>query len=104
MLARQDQKGIVTNITSFIYPDNSSIINLEQHIDTENRLFFMRLSKWLYLCLEYEHCLYGLLLRNLADYQQLIDKLEKCTIHFGIDFMKVPVTKSTKAEIEARQL
>ena len=45
MLARQDQKGIVTNITSFIYPDNGSIINLEQHIDTENRLFFYALGK-----------------------------------------------------------
>lgn len=45
MLARQDQKGIVTNITSFIYLDNGSIINLEQHIDTENRLFFYALGK-----------------------------------------------------------
>lgn len=45
MLARQDHKGIVTNITSFIYPDNGSIINLEQHIDTENRLFFYALGK-----------------------------------------------------------
>ena len=91
MLARQDHKGIVTNITSFIYPDNGSIINLEQHIDTENRLFFYALGKVAIIFVsKYEHCLYGLLLRNLADYQQLIDKLEKCTIHFGIDFMTVP--------------
>jgi len=44
MLTRQDQKGIVTNITSFIYQHNGNIINLEQHIDTENRLFFYALE------------------------------------------------------------
>ena len=58
--------------TSFIYPDNGSIINLEQHIDTENRLFFYALGKVAIIFVsKYEHCLYGLLLRNLADYQQL---------------------------------
>jgi len=44
MLTRQDQKGIVTNITNFICQHNGNIINLEQHIDTENRLFFYALE------------------------------------------------------------
>jgi len=39
-----DQGGIVANATKFIHENNGNIINLEQHVDREIQLFFMRLE------------------------------------------------------------
>ncbi len=44
MLTCKDQKGILANITNFIYQHDGNIINLEQHTDTKSKLFFMRLE------------------------------------------------------------
>ena len=44
MVTCKDQKGILANVTNFIYHHNGNIINLEQHTDTKSKLFFMRLE------------------------------------------------------------
>lgn len=39
-----DQKGIVVAVTEFIYKNKGNIIRLEQHIDKETNVFFMRVE------------------------------------------------------------
>lgn len=39
-----DQKGIVAAVTEFIAKNNGNIIDLDQHVDTEEKIFFMRVS------------------------------------------------------------
>ncbi len=39
-----DRKGIVIAITEFIYRNQGNILYLEQHVDTERQLFFMRVE------------------------------------------------------------
>jgi formyltetrahydrofolate deformylase len=39
-----DKPGIVTNVTKFIHENNGNVINLEQHVDRENKRFFMRIE------------------------------------------------------------
>ena len=39
-----DQKGIVISITEFIFKNGGNILYLDQHVDTEPRVFFMRIE------------------------------------------------------------
>lgn len=39
-----DQKGIVAKVTEFLHWHNGNIINLDQHVDSENKFFFMRVE------------------------------------------------------------
>jgi formyltetrahydrofolate deformylase len=39
-----DQKGIVLAVTDFIFKNNGNVIYLDQHVDYENRMFFMRIE------------------------------------------------------------
>ncbi|MDW7695590.1 formyltetrahydrofolate deformylase [Flammeovirgaceae bacterium SG7u.111] len=39
-----DQKGIVASVTSFLQENKGNVIYLDQHVDTERKMFFMRLE------------------------------------------------------------
>jgi formyltetrahydrofolate deformylase len=39
-----DQKGIVISITEFIFKNGGNILYLNQHVDTERQIFFMRIE------------------------------------------------------------
>jgi len=39
-----DQKGIVAKVTEFLHWHNGNIINLDQHVDSESKYFFMRVE------------------------------------------------------------
>ena len=39
-----DQKGIVISITEFIFKNGGNILYLDQHVDTERQVFFMRIE------------------------------------------------------------
>ena len=39
-----DQKGIVISITEFIFKNGGNILYLDQHVDTERQVFFMRVE------------------------------------------------------------
>jgi formyltetrahydrofolate deformylase len=39
-----DQKGIVISITEFIFANGGNILYLDQHVDTERQVFFMRIE------------------------------------------------------------
>lgn len=39
-----DQSGLVATVTRFIHENNGNIINLEQYVDPEEKVFFMRLE------------------------------------------------------------
>jgi formyltetrahydrofolate deformylase len=39
-----DQKGIVISITEFIFKNGGNILYLDQHVDTEHQVFFMRIE------------------------------------------------------------
>lgn len=39
-----DQPGIVTNVTSFIHQNGGNIVYLDQHVDHNNCVFFMRIE------------------------------------------------------------
>ena len=39
-----DQKGIVISVTEFIYKNGGNILYLDQHVDTERQVFFMRIE------------------------------------------------------------
>jgi formyltetrahydrofolate deformylase len=54
-----DQKGIVAKVTEFISENNGNILYLEQHVDHENKEFFMRVE-W-----------------NLADFSIPSDKISE---------------------------
>lgn len=40
----KDQPGIVVSITDFIFNNGGNILNLDQHVDTEQQKFFMRVE------------------------------------------------------------
>ena len=44
-----DQPGIIANVTNFIANNNGNIIYIDQHVDREQNIFFMRLES------EFEH-------------------------------------------------
>lgn len=39
-----DKKGIVVSVTEFIHQNNGNIESLDQHVDHENKVFFMRVQ------------------------------------------------------------
>lgn len=39
-----DSSGIVATVTEFIYSNNGNILYLNQHVDIENKIFFMRVE------------------------------------------------------------
>lgn len=39
-----DRKGIVSAVTQFLYANEGNIIDLEQHVDIDERMFFMRVE------------------------------------------------------------
>ncbi len=39
-----DQKGIVISITEFIFKNGGNILYLDQHVDTEHKVFFLRIE------------------------------------------------------------
>lgn len=39
-----DQKGIVIAVTEFIFKNGGNILRLDQHVDTEQKVFFMRVE------------------------------------------------------------
>ena len=39
-----DQKGIIAEVTQFIYGHMGNILYIDQHVDRENQAFFMRLE------------------------------------------------------------
>lgn len=40
----QDQKGIIADVTQFIYSNKGNILYIDQYVDRENKAFFMRLE------------------------------------------------------------
>ena len=44
LISCPDQKGIVAEITNFIYQHNGNIEHADQHIDSQTKTFFMRLE------------------------------------------------------------
>ncbi|MFQ5787630.1 MAG: ACT domain-containing protein, partial [Thermodesulfobacteriota bacterium] len=39
-----DRKGLVASVTEFIFKNNGNIITLDQHIDAQKKVFFMRVE------------------------------------------------------------
>jgi len=39
-----DQKGLVAAVTDFLYKNNGNILDLEQYVDKDNSIFFMRVE------------------------------------------------------------
>ena len=39
-----DQKGIIADVTKFIYSNKGNILYIDQYVDRENKAFFMRLE------------------------------------------------------------
>jgi formyltetrahydrofolate deformylase len=39
-----DRKGIVVSVTEFIYKNNGNIVYLDQHVDVQKKVFFMRIE------------------------------------------------------------
>ncbi len=44
LISCPDQQGIVCTVTDFLMRNNGNIINLEQHVDAEEGIFFMRVE------------------------------------------------------------
>ena len=44
LIACPDQKGIVNTVTNFIASNDGNIIDLEQHVDQHEKMFFMRVE------------------------------------------------------------
>lgn len=39
-----DKRGIVASVTDFLHKNNGNIIHLDQHVDEQNKVFFMRVE------------------------------------------------------------
>ena len=39
-----DKKGIVVSVTEFIYKNKGNIVYLDQHVDAQEKVFFMRIE------------------------------------------------------------
>jgi len=39
-----DRKGLVATITEFIYKNNGNVLDLDQHVDSDKGIFFMRIA------------------------------------------------------------
>jgi len=39
-----DQKGIIARVTNFLSENNGNIVDLDEHVDTEHKTFFMRVE------------------------------------------------------------
>ncbi len=44
LLSCKDQKGLVYKITNFIYKIGGNIIDLDEHVDTTDKKFFLRVA------------------------------------------------------------
>ncbi|WP_299889256.1 formyltetrahydrofolate deformylase [uncultured Lacinutrix sp.] len=44
----KDQSGIIANVTNFIANNNGNIVYIDQHVDREQNIFFMRLESEFY--------------------------------------------------------
>ena len=45
LISCPDRKGLVASITEFIFKNEGNILHLDQHVDVENSIFFMR-AEW----------------------------------------------------------
>ena len=43
-----DEKGIILSVTNYISRNNGNIVDLDQHVDSEQKIFFMRVEWTLY--------------------------------------------------------
>lgn len=145
-----DQPNIIASVTNFMALNGGNIVYIDQHVDREQNIFFMRLEcefdsesfviesfkelfknalvdkfdfKWrmyatnkkpkmaLFVS-KYDHCLYDILGRyNSGELNLEIpfilsnhDDLRYISDNFNIPFYHIPVTKTTKHEVELRQL
>ncbi|MFS4481827.1 formyltetrahydrofolate deformylase [Hyunsoonleella sp. 2307UL5-6] len=146
----KDRSNIIATVTNFIANKNGNIVYLDQHVDNQQDIFFMRIEsefskadfstdvfktcfksdladklnmKWriydsdqkpkmaLFIS-KYDHCLYDILGRYNSGELNLeisfiisnhID-LKPIANNFKIPFHHIPVTKSTKADAENKQL
>ena len=39
-----DEKGIILSVTNYIHRNNGNIVDLDQHVDSEQKTFFMRVE------------------------------------------------------------
>ena len=39
-----DEKGIILSVTDYIFRNNGNIVDLDQHVDSEQKIFFMRVE------------------------------------------------------------
>lgn len=44
LISCMDQRGIISAVTDFISENNGNILDLDEHVDPTNRLFFMRVA------------------------------------------------------------
>lgn len=44
LISCPDRTGLVASITDFIFKNNGNILHLDQHVDAENNIFFMRVE------------------------------------------------------------
>ena len=126
----KDQSGIIAAVTNFIASKNGNIVYIDQHVDQEQEVFFMRLEgefeKASYdnsnfetlfqqeIALKFNMSweLYDILGRyksgELAlDIPMIVSNhldLKPIADSFDIPFFHVPVTKDTKPEAEAKHL
>ena len=39
-----DEKGIILSVTNYISSNNGNIVDLDQHVDSEQKIFFIRVE------------------------------------------------------------
>ncbi|WBL21455.1 formyltetrahydrofolate deformylase [Zunongwangia sp. HRR-M8] len=145
----KDKSGIIATVTNFFHARKGNIVYIDQYVDTENGIFFMRLENEFYtefditelrrefgkeiaeiydmnwklfaeerilkmaiFVSKYDHCLYDILGRYKAGELNVEipfilsnhTDLAPIAKAFEIPFYHVPVTKTTKAQAEAKQL
>ena len=149
LITCKDKPGIIAGVTDFIAYNHGNITYVDQHVDIEQDIFFMRVEcvfenlqlekfklnfknklskifdfKWhVYLededlpnmalfVSKYDHCLYDLLGRyksgelkvNIPFIISNHDTLKPIADSFEIPFYHIPITKTTKASAEAKQI
>lgn len=149
LISCPDQQGLVAAVTEFIATNRGNILHLDQHVDAEAGVFFMRVEwdmsafiikphelhnafdfvarrfdmtwqlffsedvkRMALFVTKQSHCLYDILSRYQSgewnvEIPVIIsnhEALEHVAKQFNIPFHLFPITKTTKAEQEAKQI
>ncbi len=91
LISCPDRKGLVASITDFIFKNEGNILHLDQHVDVEDNVFFMRV--------EWELSNFKIWRRDIAEtFKPLADSFDMTwQLHFNDDIPRMAIFVSKQS-------